>query len=92
MIGFFDMNFYCFSSEKRRWLKIKPILHQIAIPALRKGYSFFGLFEAELTMPFLPEPLCIKGKEKNLENKPSSSHPFHDSNLKDNCFEDKVDF
>lgn len=92
MISFFDMNFYCFSSERRRWLKIKPILHQIAIPALRKGYSFFGSFDAVLMMPFLPESLFIKGKEKNLENKPSSSPPFHDSNLKDNCFEDEVDF
>lgn len=61
---------------------------------MRKGYSFFGFFDAVLTMPFLPEALCIKGKllEKKLENKPSPPYPFHDGNLKDNCFEDKVDF
>lgn len=29
---------------------------------------------------------------EKLENKPSPPHPFHDGNLKDNCFEDKVDF
>lgn len=27
VIGFFDMYFYCFSSERRRWLKIKRIVH-----------------------------------------------------------------
>lgn len=27
MIGFFDMCFYCFSFERRRWLKIKWIVH-----------------------------------------------------------------
>lgn len=36
MIGFFDMYCYCFSSERRRWLKIKWIVHYIATPALKK--------------------------------------------------------
>lgn len=54
IIGFFDRYFYCFSFERRRWLKIKWVVHLIVAPALRKGYSFFGFFDAMLTMPFLP--------------------------------------